>query len=150
MSIRGATEAPQQHPGPPTLYTAWGAPDSKQRCWHSLVPCLHHVHAAPATSLQPCQGAEAAPGEGKQETGRKANTPQRAAASQWLLQGQSAVLSLGLDLITPAPAPVSCRLSASHCLRCAGQDHCHTLSRSLREYIVLQGTLRMASIINNH
>lgn len=69
--------------------------------------CTRHI--LPVT-LQPCQRAEEAPGEGeKQETGRKVNTLQPAAASQWLLQGQLAALSLRLDLITPAPAPVSCR-----------------------------------------
>lgn len=133
-SMRGASKAPRQHQGHPhcalhgvplTLSSDAGTP------WN--LACTRHI---PPATLQPCQRAKAAPGEGeKQEAGRKANTLQRAAASQWLLQGQLAALSLRLDLITPAPVPVSCRLSASHCLRCAGQDHCHTLSWSLREYV---------------
>lgn len=121
-------------PGTPVLCTAWAAPEiSSDAGIPGNLACASHI---PPVTLQPCQHAEEAPGEGeKQETGRKVNTLQRTAVSQWLLQGQLAALSLRLDLITPAPAPVSCRLSASHCLRCAGQDHCHTLSRSLREYM---------------
>lgn len=50
MSIRGATKAPWQHLWPPTLYSAWGAPGTRQRCWCCLVPRPHHLHATPATS----------------------------------------------------------------------------------------------------
>lgn len=95
---------------------------------------LHPQHPACRPSAVPaCWGSSGQKGEaGDRRKGK--HPPQRAAASQRLLQDQSAALSLGLDLITPAPASVSCRLSASHCFRCAGQDHCHTLSWSLREY----------------
>lgn len=45
----------------------------------SPAPCGCCTHIPPVT-LQPCQRAEAAPGKGEEEeTGRKANTPQRAA-----------------------------------------------------------------------
>lgn len=102
MSMWGASKAPPHTRN--TGCTAWGAPDIKQWCWHSWEPCLHPPH--PACHPPACQHAEEAPGEGeKQETGRKANTLQWAAASQWLLQGQLAALSLRLDLITSAPVP---------------------------------------------
>lgn len=130
MSMRGASAAPHQHQGHPgsalqgvplTLSSDAGTP------WN--LACTRHTSrlspSSPASGLRQLQ---------EQETGRKANTA-GAAGSQWLLQGQLAALSLRLDLITPAPAPVSSRLSASHCLRCAGQDHCYTLSQSLREYM---------------
>ena len=134
--------------------SSWTEPSEGARPWEAR----GHGHAArwgPTMPLTPayspvcvCSGRHAGTPQGrpgcvlrglpqreeeKWEASRKANAPQWAAASPRLLQGWPAALSVGLDLITPAPAPVPCRLSAGRCLGCAGQDHCHTLSRSLRE-----------------
>lgn len=98
-SVQGDTEAPQQHWGhqccplhrvPLTLSSDAGAP------WY----LAYTRHTLPVT-LQPCQHAEAAWGEGeKQETGRKASAAQPAAASP-VAAGPVGCLIFGTRLDNP-------------------------------------------------
>lgn len=148
-SIRGASKASHQHQGHPrcaqhgvalTQHSDAGTP------WN--LPCTHHI---PPVTLQPCQRAEAVPGEGeKQETGRKANTAASSSLSvvaagpvgclifeTWL---DNPGASAGLLQIISQSLPQMCRTGSL--------PHFVTVLEGI--HVVLQATLRMASIINNH
>lgn len=96
-----------------------GCSGGQQQSWPSLIPCLNHI---PPVSLQPSQYAEAAPGERKRQEAEK----QTHCSKKPPLSGYCGASQPLWNLI--------CRLPASYCLRCAGQDHCHTLSWALREH----------------
>lgn len=133
-------------PGPPRLCTARGAPDIKQQCWHSLEPCLHPPHIPPVT-LQPCQRAEAAPGARDRQKGKHCRSSRLSVVAAgpvgclifetWL---DNPGASTGLFQIISQSLPQMCRTGSLL--------HFVTVLEGI--HVVLQGTLRMASIINNH
>lgn len=144
-SFQGTSSAP----GPPTLCTAWG--DIKQRCWHSLEPCLHPPHpACHPPALPACWGSSRRRGEAGGSRQKGKHTAESSSLSvvaagpvgclifeTWL---DNPGASAGLSQIISQSLPQLCRTGSL--------PHFVTVLEGI--HVVLQGTLRMASIINNH
>lgn len=143
-SFQGTSPAP----GPPTLWTAWG--DIKQRCWHSLEPCPHPPHPACHPPAQPaCWGSSRRGGEagGRQKgkhTAESSSLSVAAAGPVGCLIFETGVdnpgASAGLLQIISQSMPQMCRTGSL--------PHFVTALEGI--HVVLQGTLRISSIINNH
>lgn len=107
-------------PGPNKLYTGWAAlvPSSKAGTpWYLASTTSHLSPFSHASMLRQLQ----VKGRGRRQKSKRCS-------KQLPLCGYCGASQ------PPYLWDLICRLPASHCLRCAGQDHWHTLPLALREH----------------
>lgn len=108
-------------PGPTTLYTGWADVVLSSKAGTPWYLASTTSHLSPFSHPSMLRQFQVKGG------GRGQKSKHTAASS-----------CLSSVTVGPSQQPylwdLICRLPASHCLRCAGWDHCHTLPQALREH----------------